>query len=76
MLFRSTAELQSDMEIKQAEAQKKSAIGQNNAAKEVAESNAELEVTKAEASRKAAPDSLNSAMVGSFVSLISDIRLS
>ena len=44
------AELQSDMEIKQAEAQKKSAIGQNNAAKEVAESNAELEVTKAEAS--------------------------
>ena len=42
-----------DMEIKQAEAQKKSAIGQNNAAKEVAESNAELEVTKAEASRKA-----------------------
>ena len=41
------------MEIKQAEAQKKSAIGQNNAAKEVAESNAELEVTKAEASRKA-----------------------
>ena len=48
-----TAELQSDMEIKQAEAQKKSVIGQNNAAKEVAESNAELEVTKAEASRKA-----------------------
>ena len=41
------------MEIKQAEAQKKAAIGQNNAAKEVAESNAELEVTKAEASRKA-----------------------
>jgi len=39
--------------MKQAEAQKKSAIGQNNAAKEVAESNAELEVTKAEASRKA-----------------------
>ena len=47
-----TAELQSDMEIKQAEAQKKSAIGQNNAAKEVAESNAELEVTKAEALEK------------------------
>lgn len=37
------------MEIKQAEVQKKSVIGQNNAAKEVAESNAELEVIKAEA---------------------------
>ena len=47
------AELNSDMEIKQAEAAKKAAIGRNDAQKEVALSNAELAVTQANADKQA-----------------------
>ena len=41
------------MEIKQAEAAKKAAIGRNDAQKEVALSNAELAVTQANADKQA-----------------------
>ena len=47
------AELNSDMEIKQAEAGKKAAIGRNEAQKEVALSNSELAVTQANADKQA-----------------------
>lgn len=47
------------MEIKQAEAAKKAAIGRNDAQKEVALSNAELAVTQANADKQAGEATAN-----------------